>query len=825
MSRVPAKSRGRLHQSDHPKKKTRLFTLQSRAPAGAAVVAFILGAVSNPSIDPQWALIGSFILLAVATLLGVKQKLVLATTFLLGGFFTLGSSSYGIVDRKIDRQPLRRFYDSQRDAFWEAPVLVEGRLRKEPRSEMDTTAMTLSVERLVLQGRESRLPGGLRVNVGGDERFRARLDELRTGDGIRLWASLRRPRGYGNPGAFDIAGYYRRNGVTLTGSVKSALLVERHTRAPWWKSLSSRLRSQVRRSIGRAFEGVVGRDSEVPGVVLALLIGDRSLLPPWASDLYQRAGTFHVMAISGAHVGLFSWLLYGALRRGGVDQKPALVFLFVALPMYASLCGGRPSVVRAVVMCLCISAAKLLSVDSPGLNGLALSALLLLAVRPMDLHNPGFQLSFLATCSILAFAGLVAGKLTPSLGRIGDWLGLSLAAQIGIVPILAWHFLRLTPAAVIANLVALPLAGALMVVGAAVLLFAPLPWIGEGTAWLAWILVKSLTLSSKVAVAFPWGSFRVPHPGLWWMLTYASAFGVAVIARGAWRGLMITLLALLAFLLAVRPSPPTPSKCLRVTAFDVGHGDSLLLELPGGGRLLVDGGGSFSRSFDLGEGVLVPALLSRGIRDLDGIVVTHADFDHIGGLPAVISGLRVRRLWGGEPDWQNEAYRKLIARSREQGVEFGRLREGDELIRGEVRVGVLNAGSTDDFVGNESSLILLVSYGRARLLLTGDAGASVETKMLHLGRVRHVDVLKVGHHGSGGSTTVPFLEAVSPRLALISAPSTGFLRLPSPKVLRRLRQRGIATVRTDRDGAITVSIDKHANISVETFRASRGSSF
>jgi len=107
------------------------------------------------------------------------------------------------------------------------------------------------------------------------------------------------------------------------------------------------------------------------------------------------------------------------------------------------------------------------------------------------------------------------------------------------------------------------------------------------------------------------------------------------------------------------------------------------------------------------------------------------------------------------------------------------------------------------------------------LLLTGDAGVSAEMQLLHLGRVPRVDVLKVGHHGSGGSTMVPFLEAVSPRLALISTPSRGIFRLPSPRVVRRLRQRGVATLRTDRDGAITVSIDKHANISVETFRSSR----
>jgi competence protein ComEC len=793
-------------------------------------VAFILGAASSLSFATWSAFISSFILLVVAVILAVKKRLVLATISLLVGFFSLGVSSFGVVYRNLEQQSLLEFFDSKGDVIWEIPTLVTGHLEHEPITGKDSTSLALSVESLEVRRRLCKLSGGLRVHVRGDEAFRSRLDELRTGDGIRLWAFLKRPHGYGNPGGFDIAEYYRRRGITLSGSTKSALLVEPCERGSWWERATSLARSWIRRRVERAFVGfedrVYGkrRRSEVPGVVLALLIGDRSLLPQWAAELYQEAGTFHVMAISGMHVGLLALLIYGAVRKAGMDQDPALLLLFVILPMYASLCGGRPSVVRAVLMCLCVSGAKLLSINSPGLNGLALAALILLALRPMDLHDPGFQLSFLAACGILVFAGYIGGKLALRWGRLGEWLGLSLAAQIGVVPIMAWHFLRLTPAAVVANLVVLPLAAALMAVGAVVAFMAPVPWIGDAVVWLAWLLVKSLTLSSQVALALPLGSLRVPLPSPCWFAAYAMMFSVAIVARGKWRGTMGIGLGLLVVVLLVQPSPPTASDSLRITAFDVGHGDALLLEFPGNERLLVDGGGSFRRSFDVGERVLVPALLSRGIRTLDGILATHADQDHIGGLHAVVSNLRVRQFWGGVPAWDDEAYRELRARIDERGVDFRQLRAGDELIRGEVKVRVLYAGGTDDVGENESSLVLLVTYGRARLLLTGDAGVSTELALLRVGQVPRVEVLKVGHHGSQHSTMVPFLEALSPRIALVSAPSTGFVRLPSPWVLRRLKQRGITILRTDRDGAITLSVDKQANISVETFRASRLSS-
>jgi competence protein ComEC len=370
-------------------------------------------------------------------------------------------------------------------------------------------------------------------------------------------------------------------------------------------------------------------------------------------------------------------------------------------------------------------------------------------------------------------------------------------------------------------LVVLPLAAALMAVGAVVVFLAPVPWLGDAVVWLAWLLVKSLTLSSQMALALPLGSLRVPLPSMWWLAAYAMMFGAAVIVRGKWRGATAIGLGLLVVVLLIQPSPPTPSDRIRITTFDVGHGDALLLEFPNNRRLLVDGGGSFRRSFDLGERVLVPALLSRGIRVLDGILATHADQDHIGGLHAVVSNLRVRQFWGGVPAWHNEAYRKLRISIEECGVDFNQLRAGDELIRGEVKVSVLYAGGHGDVGGNESSVVLLVTYGVARLLLTGDAGVSTEMALVRRGQVPRVAVLKVGHHGSRHSTMVPFLEALTPRIALVSAPSTGFVRLPSPWIIRRLKRRAMTILRTDRDGAITLSIDKNANISIDTFHASK----
>ena len=694
---------------------------------------------------------------------------------------------------------------------------------REPDLGPESAMVILMVDRVMIRRKVCSVQGGLQVRVRGASKFRERLGALHAGDRIRLWAALSRPRGFMNPGGFDVAAYLGRNGMSLYGSVKSALLVERVEQAPWWKSLGSRVRGLVRRRIHGALGPLAGPKDESAGVLLALLIGDRSFIPPWAGKLYQQAGTFHVIAISGAHVGLFAWFVYGGLRRLGVDQRPALLLLLAILPLYASLCGGRPSVVRAVLMCSCVAGTKLLSLDAPGVNGLALSALLLLAFRPLDLHDPGFQLSFVATASIFAFAGPISRQLRPLLGRLSSLIAISVAAQAGVVPILAWHFQRLTPAAIGANLLAMPLAAGIIVTGAFVVVVAPLPWLGEGAARVAWLLVKALTLTSQAAVALPGGSLRVVSPSILWMVAYLVALSVAAVSPGRWRRGMVVAMCLLTLWLSVYPLSPIPRTNLRFTALDVGHGDALLLELPGGENLLVDGGGSYSQSFDVGESVVVPALLYRGVKVLDAVILTHPDVDHLGGLQAVVSNLKVKEVWEGRPAWEQKGYRDLRAQARARGTQFRRLSAGEEIHLGEVCLRVLSVGSggRPETSINDESLMIRVSYGHAAVLLTGDAEEAAEAELLRSGEVLRADVLKIGHHGSRSSTAPDFLEAVSPRIAVISCGSSGLFNLPSTEVLQLLAAHRVTCLRTDRDGAVSLNLDRWGGIEVETFRQSR----
>ena len=807
-----------------------------RAPAAAVTLAFIGGIVAGntlPSVAPLF-LAGFFFLVAVVACRGGRR--LGATVLLLAGYFSLGAVSRQLAEQAVARQPLLQLYQSLGEARFQGPCLLTGVLREEPVSTSETIRIRMGVETLRLAGVTRAAAGNVRVNirgVRGDPEWRRSLTKLQAGDRVSLWATLRRPRGYQNPGRFDVEAYLARRGVTLSGTVKSPLLVERLSSASWWAParMGSQARGFVRRRILAAFRDRPGEPrelreagepgEEVAGVAIALLIGDRSFIPRWAERLYQASGIFHVIVISGAHVALLAGLIYGTLRWFRLDRTPALFVLMFTLPVYAALCGGRPSVVRAVTMCVCVVWARLLSLDAPAVNGLACSALLLLAFRPLDLDGPGFQLSFAATAAILLLAGPLARGLTGRLGRPGYMvhaLAISLVAQAAVIPLLAWHFQRLTLGAVVASIVAMPLAAVSLVTSALLVAFESVPWLGDVLTWVVWLFVSALTACSRFAVDLPGASIRVPQPVWLWLVLYVTLLIATSISQGSIRRGAAVLLCVATLWLPFQPARTDPD-ILRLVALDVGHGDCLLLELPDGRRILVDAGGSFDRSFDVGESVVVPSLLHRGVQRLHAVVLTHADFDHLGGLRAVVSDLEVGEIWEGRPAWQLPDYRNLRNTAKRHGVPVRRLRAGEEMELGDVRVEVLAAGiSRGDSRNsrNNDSLVLRVCYGRSCMLLTGDAEQALERELIRSGKSLRADVLKVAHHGSGSSTSAAFLEAVQPRVAVVST-GRGNIYLPAAQVMHRLRALGVTSLRTDLDGAVSIGLDRQGGIQIETY--------
>jgi len=399
--------------------------------------------------------------------------------------------------------------------------------------------------------------------------------------------------------------------------------------------------------------------------------------------------------------------------------------------------------------------------------------------------------------------------------------------QIGLALPMAIYFHRVSFSGLSANAVIVPLLG----------LAVPVGFIAVFTGWAipakiaGWLLAASQSAAAWHAHWEP--NWRIPGPPVGLAIGITAALvAVAMTARGdavrRWRTLRwasITTLAALLALMIWHPFEPVVTRgSLEMTAIDVGQGDSIFLALPAGKLMLVDGGGiaTFGKrvksTMSIGEDVVSPYLWSRSIRNLDVVALSHAHEDHIGGLPAVLENFHVKELWTGATPEESPEWANLRRKAEQLGVRIIHQTQGSEFDYGGAKFEVL-APVTDyrpaAMARNNDSLVMRLSYRERSLILSGDVERQIESELVAANLVHHADILKVAHHGSKTSTTEPFLEAVHPAFAIISAGFANLYGHPNVEVVERLHAANIEVLRTDQMGAVTVRTDGH-RFEVET---------
>jgi competence protein ComEC len=567
----------------------------------------------------------------------------------------------------------------------------------------------------------------------------------------------------------------------------------------------------------------------------SLLLAQRDALDGEVRERFARAGLSHLLAISGLHVGLVCGLLLllGSLLR--MERRWRAVLAGAGTVGYVLLLGAPHSASRAALQLVLLLAATALQRPTRPEALVAAAAMVLLALEPAALLSAGFQLSFAGVAGLLAlrrpFLGVLGvGNTTDApasqAGRAWRWLAdalaTSLAATLATAPIVAWHFSQVAPIGIVANLVAIPLLSlALPALVVALLVGAVAPAAGAFLAGPGSLALGLLDRTAAFAAAIPGGAITV-H-GTTALVWTAAAFSGYVasqrlgrvrtaIRAAAWA-------AIAGLILAAAPLRP-PTGAVEIHVIDVGQGDAVAVRSPRGRWVLVDAGVA-GRGYDTGERLVVPYLARRGARRVEGIVLTHPHADHMGGAAAVVRALRPR--WTGDPGSAvpSPVYLHLLRAARDQGITWVGLREGHALVLDGVRFQVLHplrVGETEPDA-NDLSVVVLVSFGDFRALLTGDATAAVETRIVE--RFPHglgAQVLKVGHHGSHTSTTVEFLDAASPAIALVSAGRGNRYGHPHRVVVDRLTDAGVRVYRTDRHGTLVVRADGSGDFTVETGR-------
>jgi competence protein ComEC len=394
----------------------------------------------------------------------------------------------------------------------------------------------------------------------------------------------------------------------------------------------------------------------------------------------------------------------------------------------------------------------------------------------------------------------------------------SAAAEIVLLPVTAAVFNRVTFAGLLLNLLAVPLMTVAQVAGLVAVAAGSVEWIAGAAGALAAVAAKGLVESARLVDVAPWLAVRVVAPSMVTVTLYYVGLGAALWwPRGRLLPRALVAAAGLAILAGATPATRSAADAglLRLTAFDVGQGEALLLRTPSGRAVMVDAGGAGfdGTAFDIGGRVLAPALWARGVRRLEVLALTHGDPDHAGGAAAILRDFAPRALWEGIPVARHAPVADLLAQARRRGIPVVPQRSGATLTTDSVTIRVLHPPAPDwerQRVRNDDSLVLEIRYGEVSILLTGDVSREVERAIVPMLSQARIRILKVAHHGSRTSTSQELLDAFQPQMAVISCGRGNPFGHPAPEVVRRLAAAGVATYRTDRDGQITVVTDGKA---------------
>jgi len=649
---------------------------------------------------------------------------------------------------------------------------------------------------------ESDLPGIETAAVG--TRLRARL-------------ALRPARGAVNPGSNPRERGEQRSGVAaIARLVHPAMYVKiagDSARFAGWDAWRARIGSRL---------ATAGPGSEL---VRAISIGDRSAIGSETRRVFRRLGLSHLLAISGLHLVLVGSSAFAgfhsALGRSSRlaarwdTRTPSLVAALCVATGYALIAGWGVPVRRAWMLLLALAVAVARGRAGRRAEPIAMAAIAVLAAEPGALFDPGAQLSFAAAAALAYSVPRRLREPAPTKRAAArvfatDAMRASASAIAATAPLAAWHFGTVAPLALVANLIAIPWTGFVLLPAALCAALAASIGFDVPALLASWIASGSLA-AAQWGAQFAGSWWPTPDPSLGWKIAIAG--GVVATIRARRTGLRVGLsLAVSAALILAEPAEIGP-RVPRMVALDVGQGAATLVQ----GRhsaMLFDGGGTSGNS-DWGERAILPALRSLRIERLDRVIVSHGDLDHRGGIPHVVERVDIGEVWIPFGAREAPEFSAILAAARSRGIPVSerglgsRVRIADEMTL----TGLWPPRSGPKRSRNSRSLVLRVDVvGSAaarpmRLLIPGDIEADAEGELLARGADLRADVLLLAHHGSRTSSSRAFLDAVGAQIAIASAPCAGRFEMPHAAVRDRVRETGMSLWWTGRDGAVLVGGD------------------
>lgn len=663
-----------------------------------------------------------------------------------------------------------------------------------------------------------------------------------------------------NPGNFDQKTYYLRQGIHVLVWAEQFRILS-HDKKPVRQFLSEvrgRWNELLLRHLGDYYGGTMS----------AILLGEKSGLDAGMKTMYQKSGISHLLAISGLHMTFLGMGIYNLLRKAGCGFTISGLTGGVLLILYSLMIGAGVSSLRALIMFMVRIGAEITGRDYDLLTSLFLSAAILCFRQPLYLTDAGFQLSYGAILGIALFSPVFSEmfgcaqvsdrkrrlerRKTGRIARVQSkgftvllWilngLSTSLAVNVFLLGPLLWFYFEVPPYSVFLNLIVIPVMPVAMgagVAGSALSLMSDAA--GGAVLQICGGVLRSYDQVCTWAGMLPCNRFVAGKPdapwivvyylvlaGLWILFKYIAgkreqeeekrksgnkisnksrkpcrlpgcailffAAGMALVCRGGFR---------------------LPDEA-QITVLDVGQGDGIHIRHDSL-NCLIDGGSSDVSS--VGTYRLEPYFLSRGVDALDYVFVTHGDDDHISGVREMLEnqtfGVKIRNLVMPPLEYQDEKLIELAQTAVKNGTRVTVMDPGDKITTGaaeEEKGMILTCIGPESGLevepGNETSLVLDLSFGEFDMLFTGDVEGSGEESLISSGLLRDYDVLKAAHHGSENSGTEEFLQITAPEYAVISAGKDNRYGHPHAETLQRLNDAGCTVYSTQDNGAVMIRSD------------------
>lgn len=683
--------------------------------------------------------------------------------------------------------------------------------------------------------------GIVRVQVGEP------VLDLEVGDHVQAYCWLERFERASNPGEFDVARYLARRGVFVAASVKSRDAITLVGRAD--RSLFVRVKTGLRKAASEALLGDLPGDESGRGLVQALLLGYRGDIDADTYQAFRKTGLLHFISLSGMHLGILIGIVWWVSKVVGLLRRGRAVVCIAAICVFLMAVPARAPTLRAAIICWVFCLSILFRRRSNSVNTLALAAIVLLLIRPTHLFEAGWQLSFSTVLGILLLEepieGWLRGTASSLRGRLrsgeekphrmlvksGGWavclLATGLAAWLGGAGVLLYHFYRITPLACLWTVLVFPFVAMILTLGFfKIVVYFVLPTVSGGIGWVVsglsevmiWVVERLAWLDASDVLV---GSVPLILIALYYVLAAAGFFWQprrSILKRVTCVGGVVLLAGSLGVCRWVKTHP----EGLVLTCLDVGHGQCIVAQLPGGGSIMFDAGSLHVSN--PGGRIIVPFLQRAGIGRIDAIVISHNDVDHVNGVPEIVQAIEVGAVYANAAffseadEWGTARYLRDYLEG--WGMEIRAIGESLEVSE-DVSVEVIWPNKQDEgnaeLSDNDRSVVCLIRFGGRKVLLCSDIEQYSQRAILRLYPDIRADVVTSPHHGSRRTSDPEFISRLGAEVVVHSCSRSEEEQAAVDSEAAE-QAAGAGMFYTDRDGAVVVSISNEGDIDLITLR-------